>query len=174
MKKAMRSGQKRFSSVDPAGQPPHSWITSSLQRMAEPRAKVTELVTITTMDAKTLVIAPFDLYRLSGRLARGYRNQFGLTPVADGDIIRSYSFAFEERRQNISNCPAKVEGGRIMIRHPPDAMKEANSLRRKQNSEMNKTRRETIQELTDEVVADPGLLEQRGGTHKFRVVVSRK
>ncbi|MEK7543236.1 MAG: ribosome recycling factor [Patescibacteria group bacterium] len=131
------------------------------------RLKVTELATITTMDAKTLVIAPFDP-SIIGEIEKGiHETNSGLTPVVDGDIIRITipSLSEERRQEYIKLARAKVEGGRIMIRQiRQDAMKEAKKLEgeSKISEDEQKHAEKLIQELTDEVVADlDGLLERK-------------
>ncbi len=131
------------------------------------RLKVTELATITTMDAKTLVIAPFDPSIIT-EIEKGiHETNSGLTPVVDGDIIRITIPALsEERRQEyIKLARAKVEGGRIMIRQiRQDAMKDIKKLKTDNavsEDEQKHGERQT-QLLTDEMTADlDGLLERK-------------
>lgn len=131
------------------------------------RLRVTELATITTMDAKTLVIAPFDP-SIIGEIEKGiHETNSGLTPVVDGDIIRITipSLSEERRQEYIKLARAKVEGGRIMIRQiRQDAMKEAKKLEGEGTISEDEQRHaeKLIQVLTDEVVADlDGLLERK-------------
>ncbi len=131
------------------------------------RLKVTELATITTMDAKTLVLAPFDP-SIIGEIEKGiHEANAGLTPVIDGDIIRiSIPPLSQERREEyIKLARAKVEGGRIMIRQiRQDAMKDIKKLKAdNQIGEDEQSHGEKqIQELTDEMIADlDGLLERK-------------
>ncbi|MBI5620451.1 ribosome recycling factor [Candidatus Gottesmanbacteria bacterium] len=131
------------------------------------RLKVTELSTITTMDAKTLVIAPFDP-SIIGEIEKGiHEANAGLTPVIDGDIIRITipSLSEERRQEYIKLARAKVEGGRIMIRQiRQDAMKDVKKFKgENQVSEDEQSHGEKqIQELTDEMIADlDGLLERK-------------
>lgn len=131
------------------------------------RLKVMELATITTMDAKTLVIAPFDP-SIIGEIEKGiHETNSGLTPVIDGDIIRiSIPSLSEERRQEyIKLARVKVEGGRIMIRQiRQDAMKDCkkykadNTISEDEESHGEKL----IQRETDAMIADlDGLLERK-------------
>lgn len=131
------------------------------------RLKVMELATITTMDAKTIVISPYDP-SIIGEIEKGIQEaNRGLTPVIDGEIIRiTIPPLSEERRQEyIKLARVKVEGGRIMVRQVRgDAMRQVKKLQEEnQISEDDKKHAEKlIQELTDEMVADlDGLLERK-------------
>lgn len=131
------------------------------------RLKVMELATITTMDAKTIVISPFDP-SIIGEIEKGIQEvNRGLTPVIDGEIIRiTIPPLSEERRQEyIKLARAKVEGGRIMVRQVrQDAMRQAKKLQEEgsiSQDDQSHTEKK-IQELTDEMVADlDGLLERK-------------
>lgn len=131
------------------------------------RLKIMELATITTMDAKTIVIAPYDP-SIIREIEKGIMEaKNGLTPVIDGDIIRiSIPPLSEERRQEyLKLAGAKIEGGRIMIRQVrQDAMHQVKKqLAEKQISEDDRRHGEKkIQELTDELIAElDGLLERK-------------
>ena len=131
------------------------------------RLKVMELATITTMDAKTIVISPFDP-SIIGEIEKGIQEaNRGLTPVVDGEIIRITIPPLSQERRNeyIKLARAKVEGGRIMVRQVRgDAMRQAKKLQEEGNiSEDDQSHSEKkIQELTDEMVADlDGLLERK-------------
>ncbi len=131
------------------------------------RLKVMELATITTMDAKTIVISPYDP-SIIGEIQKGIEAaNAGLTPVIDGDIIRiTIPPLSEERRgEYIKLARAKVEGGRIMVRQVRgDAMRQVKKLLEdKSISQDDQAHTEKkIQELTDEMIADlDGLLERK-------------
>lgn len=131
------------------------------------RLKVMELATITTMDAKTIVIAPFDP-SIIGEIGKGIEAaNTGLTPIIDGEIIRiTIPPLSEERRQEyIKLARAKGEGGRIMVRQVrQDAMRQTKKFREDgEISEDDQSHTEKkIQELTDEMIADlDGLLERK-------------
>src|SRR5258706_2227849 len=91
------------------------------------RLRVMEMATITTMDAKTIVVQPYDASTL-GEIERGImEHSTGLTPVVDRDIIRiTIPPLSEERRlEYIKLAKAKLESGRIMVRQiRGDAMRE--------------------------------------------------
>lgn len=129
--------------------------------------KVTELATITTMDAKTILLSPYDP-SIIGEIEKGIRgSNTGLTPVIDGEIIRITIPPLSEERRNeyIKLARAKVEGGRIMVRQiRQDAMHQVKKLLgEKQISEDDQKHAEKqVQELTDEMIADlDGLLTRK-------------
>lgn len=131
------------------------------------RLKVTELATITTMDAKTLVISPFDP-SITGEIVKGIQEtNSGLSPMVDGEIIRiTIPPLSEERRQEyIKLARAKVEGGRIMIRQiRQDVMKELKKIAGEHTiSEDEQSHGEKlVQQETDTMIADlDGLLERK-------------
>src|SRR4030042_2282141 len=80
--------------------------------------KLMEMATITTMDAKTLGIAPYDPSVIVDIEKGILEANTGLTPVIDGEIIRiSIPPLSEERRlEYIKLAKAKLESGRVMIR----------------------------------------------------------
>lgn len=126
-----------------------------------------ELATITTMDAKTIVISPFDPTIIEEIVKGIEAANAGLTPVVDGEIIRiTIAPLSEERRaEYLKLARAKVEGGRIMVRQArADAMRQVKLLRESgeisQDDQMRAEKK--IQELTDEMVAElDGLLERK-------------
>jgi len=128
--------------------------------------KVMEMATITTMDAKTIVVSPYDPSALVD-LEKGIQDaKTGLSPVVDKDIIRiTIQPLSEERRQEyIKLARAKLESGRVMIRQiRQDAMKGIKKLSdEKQISEDQWHYGEKkIQELTDEMIAEIDGLGQR-------------
>src|SRR3990167_6458870 len=95
------------------------------------KLKVKELATITTMEAKTIVIAPFDP-SIIAEIERGLQEaNAGFTPVVDGEIIRiTLPPLSEERRQEyIKLARTKLEAGRIMVRQVrAEAMKHLKKL----------------------------------------------
>lgn len=123
------------------------------------RLKLMELATITTMDAKTLVISPYDP-SITSEIEKGILEaNIGLTPVIDGDIIRiTIPPLSEERRQEyLKLAHAKLEGGRIMVRQiRQDAM---HQLKKASDSkdiseDVQKLGERKVQELTDEMIAE--------------------
>lgn len=124
------------------------------------KLKVMELATITTADAKTLIIAPFDP-SIIAEIERGLiAANTGLTPVVDGEIIRiSLPPLSEERRQEYMKLArTKLEGGRIMVRQVrAEAMKDLKDFPEDERKHGEKV----IQELTDEMIAEIDTMGER-------------
>lgn len=124
------------------------------------KLKIMELATITTMDAKTLVITPFDP-SIIAEIERGLLEaNAGFTPVVDREIIRiSLPPLSEERRQEyIKLARAKLEGGRIMVRQVrAEAMKGLKDFPEDERKHGEKI----IQELTDEMIAEIDTMGER-------------
>ncbi|OGG11523.1 ribosome recycling factor [Candidatus Gottesmanbacteria bacterium RBG_13_45_10] len=121
--------------------------------------KLMEMATITTMDAKTLVIAPYDPSVIVDIEKGILEANTGLTPVIDGEIIRiSIPPLSEERRlEYIKLAKAKLESGRVMIRQiRQEAMhgltREADAKTISEDQQKHGER--LVQELTDEMVAE--------------------
>jgi ribosome recycling factor len=123
------------------------------------KLKVMEMATITTMDAKTVVIAPYDPSVIAD-IERGIQEaKRGLTPVVDGDIIRITipPLSQERREEYIKLARVKLEAGRVMIRQiRHDAMRtfkkeaEAKTI----SEDERKVAEKKTQEMTDEMIAE--------------------
>lgn len=123
------------------------------------KLKVLELATITTMDAKTIVISPYDPSIITDVEKGILEANTGLTPVIDGEIIRITipPLSQERRQEYLKLARAKLEGGRIMIRQVrQEAMHRLKKLvDDKEISEDEKKHGEKkVQELTDEMIAE--------------------
>ncbi len=123
------------------------------------RLKVMEMATITTMDAKTIVIAPYDPSIIVD-IEKGIQEaNIGLTPVIDGEIIRITipPLSQERREEYIKLARAKLESGRVMIRQMRhEAMKNLkNAADDKAISEdQQEYGDKRVQEMTDEMIAE--------------------
>lgn len=130
------------------------------------KLKVMEMAMITSVDAKSLLITPYDPSAVSD-IARGILEaNVGLTPVTDGDVIRITipSLSSEQRQEYLKLAKAKLEAGRIMIRQiRQEAMK---NLRRETEAktmavDQQKLGEKKVQEFTDELIAEIDSLGQR-------------
>lgn len=128
--------------------------------------KVMELATITTVDSKTLVIAPYDP-SIIAEIERGIAAaNVGLNPIVDGEILRiSIPPLSEERRQEyIKLAKVKLEGGKVMVRGVRhDAMKELEGALASKDlgEDEKKSGEKKVQELTDEMIAELDSLEKK-------------
>ena len=138
------------------------------------RLKIMEMATITTMDSKTIVIAPYDASTIQ-EIEKGIlETNTGVTPVVDGEIIRiTIPLLSQERRlEYIKLAKAKLEAGRIMVRQVrQEGMKELKKLEEaKEISEDDqKNGEKRIQELTDEMIADIDAMGERKETELMQV-----
>ena len=123
------------------------------------KLRLMEMATITTMDAKTIMISPYDPSQLA-EIEKGIMEaNVGLTPVIDGEIIRiSIPLLSQERRQEyIKLAKAKLEGGRVMVRQiRGDGMRELKKSEEAStiNEDQRKHAEKRVQELTDEMIAE--------------------
>lgn len=130
------------------------------------RLKVKELATITTLDAKTIVIAPFDPSIIQEMVKGIQESNSGLTPVVDGEVIRIVipSLTEERRQEYIRLAKTKLEAGRIMVRQVRHdgmhAIKKAAS-EKVIDEDQQKLGEKKVQELTDEMIAEVDSLGER-------------
>jgi len=121
--------------------------------------KIMEMATITTMDAKTIVIAPYDLSVLAEiEKGIGEANR-GLTPVIDGEIIRIAipSLSEERRGEYIKLARVKLEAGRVMVRQVRhEAMRQLKKAvdEKSISEDQQKHAERLVQEMTDEIIAE--------------------
>lgn len=131
------------------------------------RMRIQEMATITTMDAKTIVIAPYDISTIA-EIEKGIQTgSTGLTPVVDKDVIRITIPALSEDRrlEYIKLAKAKLEAGKVMIRQiRGDAMRDLKKAEEGKtiSEDEQKHGERMIQELTDEMVAEIDTM----GAHK--------
>lgn len=123
------------------------------------KLKVMEMATITTSDAKSIVITPYDPTTVKD-IARGIQESHaGLNPVTDGDVIRVTipPLSEEQRKDYIKLANAKLEGGRIMIRQiRQEGMKDAKRMldAKEIAEDEEKVGEKKIQELTDQMIEE--------------------
>jgi ribosome recycling factor len=130
------------------------------------KMKLTELATISTTDAKTIVIQPFDP-SVKAEIEKGILEaNIGLTPIVDGEIIRISipSLTEERRREFIKLAHTKIEAGKIMLRQArQDMLHEVK--KEEENSNLNEDQKKLlekqIQEITDTFVSELETLKQK-------------
>lgn len=121
------------------------------------RLMIKELGTITTLDAQTLMVQPWDPSVL-GEIRQGIlAANIGLTPVIDNNIIRISvpSLTAERRAEYVKILHQKMEQAKVSIRHIRQEKKKEieNSLEKKETSEEEKFRaEEELQKTTDEYI----------------------
>jgi ribosome recycling factor len=138
------------------------------------KLRVMEMATITTMDAKTIVIAPYDPSTIA-EIEKGIGTaNSGLVPVVDGEIIRITipPLSQERRLEYLKLAKAKLESGKVMVRQiRQEAMKDLRkSTDEKEISEdQQKFGEKQVQEMTDEMIADIEGMGERKETELMQV-----
>ena len=123
------------------------------------RLRVMEMATITTMDPKTIVIAPYDPSTIA-EIEKGIlAGSSGLTPVVDKEIIRITipPLSEERRMEYIKLARVKLEAGKVMVRQVRgDAMRDLKKLEEAKtiSEDERKHGERLVQELTDEMIAE--------------------
>ena len=116
---------------------------------------INELANITSQDAQTIVIDPWDK-SIIGELRKGIEAaNIGLTPSIDGEIIRISvpPMTSEDRAKYVKLLKTKVESGKVMIRQiRQEIMRDIkSSFEDKKLSEDEKFNQEKrLQEVTDD------------------------
>lgn len=130
------------------------------------RLKLVELAMISTSDTKTLVISPYDP-SIIDEIEKGILEaNIGLTPVGEGEIIRISipALSQERRMEYIKLAHTKLEAGRVMVRQVrQEAMRNLKRLQDEKtiSEDQRKHGEKTVQELTDEMIAEIDALGER-------------
>ena len=128
------------------------------------KLRINELATISTTDARTIIIDPWDK-TVIGEIRKGILSaNIGLNPIIDGEIIRINlpMMTSEDRKEYIKLLSTKLESGKVMIRQiRGEVMK---SIKRGfENKEITQDEKfdqeKRLQEITDEFV---GKIEEIG------------
>ena len=121
------------------------------------KLRINELATISTTDARTIIIDPWDK-TVIGEIRKGILSaNIGLNPIIDGEIIRINlpMMTSEDRKEYIKLLSTKLESGKVMIRQiRGEVMK---SIKRGfENKEITQDEKfdqeKRLQEITDEFV----------------------
>ena len=123
------------------------------------KLKVNELGTITTQDAQTIVIDPWDK-SIIGEIKQGIlAANVGLNPMIDGEIIRMSlpPLTTEDRQKYVKLLSTKLENGRVMIRQVRtetmrDIKKEFEEKKLSEDEKFNQEKQ--LQEITDEFTGE--------------------
>lgn len=132
------------------------------------KLKVNELATITTTDARTIVIDPWDK-SVIGEIRKGIlAANVGLNPVIDGEIIRINlpMMTMEDRQEYVKLLSTKLESGKVMIRQirggiMRDIKQKFEEKEITQDDKFNQEKR--LQEITDDFI---GKIEDLGKKKK--------
>jgi ribosome recycling factor len=123
------------------------------------RLRLMEMATITTSDAKTLLISPYDTSEVDDIVKSVQEANVGLTPVSEGDVIRIAIplLSEERRREYIKLARVKLEAGRVMVRQVrQESMRDLKRLQEagtiSEDEQISGEKK--VQELTDEMIAE--------------------
>ena len=120
------------------------------------KMKVVELAHVSTTDAQTLIITPFDP-TIIGEINKGIQeSNIGFTPIIDGQLIRiSIPLLSEERRKELVHLVnQKLEGGKIQVRQVRhEAINEVKKDKEVSEDEVERLEKE-IQKLTDDTILE--------------------
>jgi ribosome recycling factor len=158
MKKAVESAQRSFNTIR-TGRANTSLLDRVLVDYYNTPTPLKSLATISTPDASTIAIQPFDRKSLNLIEKAISQSDIGLTPSNDGSIVRlNIPPLTSDRRQEFVKLANKyAEEGRVSIRNVRrDAI---DSVRKQEkNSEISKDEsrdlQDKIQKLTDKYIAE--------------------
>ena len=118
-----------------------------------------QMASINVLDARTLVVTPYDK-SVAQAIDKGIQNaDLGLNPVLMGDSIRVPlpGLTEERRKELVKLVKSEIEKGRVAIRNVRrDANAQLKDLLKQKNISEDDERRaqDTIQQLTDRYIAD--------------------
>ncbi|MBO4413598.1 MAG: ribosome recycling factor [Clostridia bacterium] len=120
-------------------------------------APINTLAQITTPDARTLAIQPWDASTLKSIERAILASDLGITPQNDGKVIRlAFPMLTEERRKELSKQVSKMgEGVKVAIRNiRRDAVEKAKAMQKKSEltEDDEKVAEKDIQTLTDKYI----------------------
>ena len=118
------------------------------------KMKLLELATISTSDATTLVITPFDVTNIEAVTKAISSANLGLTAIPEDIKIRCIvpPLSQERREEYVKLAKTKVEGGKVMARQARhDAMNDA--VKSGSDEDTQKHLEKEIQTATDKIVA---------------------
>lgn len=118
------------------------------------KMKLLELATISTSDATTLVITPFDVTNIEAITKAISGANLGLTAIPEDTKIRCIvpPLSQERREEYVKLAKTKVEGGKVMARQARhDAMNDA--VKSGSDEDTQKHLEKEIQTATDKTVA---------------------
>lgn len=157
MEKAVTSLKKELSSLR-AGRASASLLDKIQVEYYGSPTPVNQLAGISTPDARTLMIQPWDKSVISGIERAILKSDLGLTPSNDGEMIRIVIPALtEERRNELVKLSKKyTEEAKVAVRNiRRDANDELKKLEKTGLSEDESRRhQEDVQKMTDRFVAD--------------------
>lgn len=123
------------------------------------KLKLMEMATITTPDARAILITPYDISTVSDIVKGIQESHAGLNPSSDGDVVRVSipPLSEEQRKEYLKLANAKLEAGKIMLRQVrQEAMKDLKRMKDDKTigEDEEKVGEKKVQELTDSMVKE--------------------
>lgn len=158
MEKAVEATRKEFKNMR-TGRASIALVEGIVVNYYDTPTPLKSLANISTPDARTIAITPWDLSGLTEIEKAIQKSDLGLNPMNDGKVVRiSIPTLTEERRQDLTRLVRKVaEEGRISVRNARhDALDKIKKLEKDKlatEDDVSRSQKE-IQKFTDKYVAD--------------------
>lgn len=173
MEKTLESTKKEFQSLR-TGRAAVSLVDNIMVDYYGSMTPMKQMAAISTPDAKTLAITPWDATGLAEIEKAILKSEIGLTPMNDGKIIRiQVPQLTDERRTDLTKMVKKVaEEGRVAVRasrhEAIEAIKKGEKAKEISEDESRTVQKE-IQKVTDEFTAkiDESLKHKEAELHEI-------
>lgn len=121
----------------------------------ESKMQLKSLASITTSDARTIIIEPWDKTVLKNIEKAISEAKIGLNPVVDGTLIRLSmpQLTEESRKELIKVAQKKLEEARAAVRRAREEVK-SEILKSEENKEINEDERFKLQDKLDEMTRE--------------------
>lgn len=156
MQKALEVLQQDFATVRSGKANPGMVENVAIEAYEGTWMRVMELATVSTQDANTLLVSPYDKSVMS-KIQKGLElADIGVSPVVSGDVIRIVlpPLTEERRKEFVKLISQKAESGKVMIRQVRhESMDTIKKGKDSGSSEDEVARLEKeVQKLTDEFI----------------------
>lgn len=158
MKKAVETVRKNLSTIR-SGRASPALLEKVMVECYGTTLSIREAANLSTPDAKTLLVSPFDRANLPHIEKAILKSETGLTPTNDGNVIRINIPALtEERRKEMVKLAKKeTEEGKVAIRNiRRDSNDEIKKAEKDKKISEDQSRRDTeqVQKLTDKYLSE--------------------
>jgi len=155
MEKSLKHTAQEFSKIR-AGKAMPSMLDGITVDYYGAETPLSQLATINTSDARTLVIKPFERKVITDIERAIINSDLGLTPSSDGEVVRLNIPALTEdrRRDLVKNVKAEAEAGKVRIRNIRKDINEGLRKLQKDGASEDDVKRaeDKVQKSTDEYI----------------------
>ena len=158
MRKSIEAYERELDTVRAGRANPNVLSRISVDYYSSP-TPINQIGTVSTPDARTIVIQPWDSTTLKGIEKAILASDIGITPANDGKVIRLvFPQLTEDRRKELKKQVSKMgEDAKVAIRNiRRDAMDKSKEM--KKNSEMTEDEQKisdkNVQDLTDKYIKE--------------------